>query len=92
MEQIAIVTDTDSCLPRELAAEYNILQVPITVHFGQETYTCGLDIDNFAVFQKIDSLRRIPTTAAPAPAAFARAYEQAFHAWSQRSGMHLRFL
>jgi DegV family protein with EDD domain len=54
--------------------------VPITVHFGEETFTCGVDIDDMRVFQKVDQLHRIPTTAAPSPAAFAGAYEQAFSA------------
>lgn len=78
MQKIAIVTDTDSSLPIELAARYGIQQVPITIHFGEETYTCGVDIDDTRVFQKVDQLRRIPTTAAPSPAAFAAAYEKAF--------------
>ena len=78
MDKIAIVTDTDSSLPVELAARYGIQQVPITIHFGEETFTCGVDIDDMRVFQKIDQQHKIPTTAAPSPAAFASAYEKAF--------------
>jgi len=78
MEKIAVVTDTDSSLPPEILAAYEIQQVPITIHFGEESYTCGLDIDDMRIFQKIDQLRKIPTTAAPSPAAFAAAFEKAF--------------
>lgn len=80
MNKIAVVTDTDSSLPPAIATAYTIQQVPITIHFGEESYTCGVDIDDMLVFQKIDHLHRLPTTAAPAPAAFKAAFEQAFSA------------
>lgn len=78
MSKIAIVTDTDSSLPVELAAQYGIRQVPITIHFGEESYTSNLDIDDAKVFEIIDRVGKIPTTAAPPPAGFAKAYEEAF--------------
>ena len=78
MFKIAIVTDSDSSLPAELAAQYGIRQVPITIHFGEETYTTGVDIDDVKIFEIIDRVGNIPTTAAPPPAAFAKAYEEAF--------------
>ena len=37
MLSVAIITDTDASLPAEVAARYGIRQVPILVHFGQET-------------------------------------------------------
>lgn len=78
MTKIAVITDTDSSLPAHVAAEYGIHQVPITVHFSDETYTTGVDIDDRSLFEKVDRLNKLPTTAAPAPGAFAAAYQQAF--------------
>jgi DegV family protein with EDD domain len=78
MSKIAIVTDSDSSLPASLAAQHGIRQVPITIHFGEETYTTGVDIDDAKLFEIIDRIGKIPTTAAPPPAAFAKAYEEAF--------------
>lgn len=80
MSKIAIVTDTDSSLTAELAAQHGICQVPITIHFGEETYTTGVDIDDAKVFEIIDRVGNIPTTAAPPPGAFAKAFEEAFDA------------
>jgi DegV family protein with EDD domain len=77
---IAILTDTDASLPARIADEYGIRQVPITVHFGQETLETGLDIDDAQLFARIDREGKLPTTSAPAPGKFAEAYESAFEA------------
>jgi DegV family protein with EDD domain len=77
MSRIAIVTDTDSSLPADVAARHGIWQVPITVHFGEETFATGLDIDDARVFERVDREGKLPTTAAPAPGKFAEAYESA---------------
>ena len=83
MNPIAIITDSDASLPPALAEQYGIQQVPITIHFGDESYTTGIDIDDARLFEKIDRLNRLPTTAAPSPGAFASAYERAFAAGAQ---------
>ncbi len=79
MGKIAIITDTDSSLPPALAAQYGICQVPITIHFDDASYTTGVDIDDRALFEKIDLINKLPTTAAPAPGAFVNAYTAAFN-------------
>ncbi len=80
MPNIAIVTDTDSSLPPELAARFEIRQVPITIHFEAESYTTGVDIDDAALFDKVDRLNQLPTTSAPSPGAFNEAFDGAFTA------------
>lgn len=78
MPHIAIVTDTDSSLPVEIAARHHIRQVPITVHFGNETYDSGTEIGDTEVFKRVDREGQLPTTSAPAPGKFAEVYEAAF--------------
>jgi len=77
MHKIAIVTDTDSSLPVEIAEKHDIQQVPILIHFGEETFTCGETIDDKTLFERIDREGSLPTTSAPSPEAFASAYRKA---------------
>ena len=77
MKKIAIVTDTDAGLPAELAEKYGIRQVPITVHFDDEVFETGVDIDDLQLFERIDREGKLPTTAAPSPGKFALAFKAA---------------
>jgi DegV family protein with EDD domain len=78
MSRIAIVTDTDSSLPIELAQKHDIAQVPIIIQFGDESFRDVYDIDNDAIFARIDKEGKLPTTAAPSPGQFVEAFKAAF--------------
>jgi DegV family protein with EDD domain len=75
---IAIITDTDSSLPEELAKQLEIYQVPITIQFGEESFEAQVDINDAQLFARIDREGRLPTTAAPSPARFSQAFQSAF--------------
>jgi DegV family protein with EDD domain len=78
MSRIAVITDTDASLPADLAERHQIRQVPINIHFGEESLRTDLDIDDTELFARIDREGRLPTTSAPAPGQFSEAYEAAF--------------
>ena len=84
MPSVAIITDTDASLPVEVAARYGIRQVPILVHFGQETLKTGEEIDDAALFARVDREGQLPTTSAPSPGQFAEAYEAALAAGAEQ--------
>jgi len=77
MTKIAIIADTDASLPDNLAQQLGIYTVPISIHFGQDTYDSGVTIDDTALFERIDREGQLPTTSAPTPGKFSQAYRQA---------------
>ncbi len=80
MPKVALITDTDSSLPPELAAAYAIQQVPIAIHFGAETFHAGVDMDDARCFERIDREGRLPSTSAASPGDFLKAFRVAFEA------------
>lgn len=78
MKKISIVTDTDASLPPELADRFNIRQVPIAIHFNDEVLQTGITIDDASLFPRIETLGKLPTTAAPSPGDFAKAFQECF--------------
>ena len=65
MPKTAIVTDTNSSLSKTLCESLGIIQVPIQIMFGDETYLTGEQIGDEKLFKMIDERQILPTTAAP---------------------------
>jgi DegV family protein with EDD domain len=79
MSKTAVITDTDASLPPELAKKFDIVQVPIMIQFGDESFHAD-DIDDAQTFARIDKTGKLPTTSAPSPGQFIEAYKAAFNA------------
>jgi len=69
-----IVVDSTCDIPAEQMQALNIVSVPLTVHFGEETFRDKIDLDENAFFRKLESATQLPTTSQPTPAAFQEAY------------------
>lgn len=75
--RVRMVVDTSSSMPPDLLAQFNILEVPTTVHFGSDAYQLNRDIDLPRFFELLQTRPEHPTTSQPAPTLFADAYRQA---------------
>jgi DegV family protein with EDD domain len=84
VSRVAIVTDSASDLPPEVAAETGITVVPLVVNFGKDTFRPGVNLttDEFWVRMTAPDAP-FPTTAAAAPGDFGQAFQAAFDAGAE---------
>jgi DegV family protein with EDD domain len=62
-QKIAILTDSGSDVPYELAKEMNIFVVPLQVNYKDRSYRDGIDIDADTMYNRLKE--EIPTTSLP---------------------------
>jgi len=62
MNNIAVVTDTTSDIPENLANEYNIKIIPLYIGFGGKLYLEGKEITSSEVFEKLEAGVKIRTS------------------------------
>jgi len=75
---IAIISDTDTSLPKSSLDEFGIRQASITIHFGEEILKANLEITDEQLIQRVNKEGKLPKTAAPSPGDFAEIYQEAF--------------
>ena len=73
---IAVVTDSTSDLPPDLAATYGIRVVPLNVRFGVDEYLDGVTMQAEEFYRRLESSDELPTTSAPSPESFAEIYRE----------------
>jgi DegV family protein with EDD domain len=79
VSRVAIVTDSASDLPPEVAAASGIVVVPLVVTFGTDTYKAGTELSTDEFWRRMTAPEApFPTTAASAPGDFKAAYDKAF--------------
>ncbi len=75
--KFAIVTDSTSDMPAELAQQRQIYVAPLHVMWGTETLRDGVDITPEEFYKRLGAESELPTTSQPTPAALAELYEKA---------------
>ena len=76
MSNIRIVTDSACDLPQALVDQHGITVVPLSIRFGDEEYTDGVDLSVAQFYDKLATASTLPETAAPAPGAFEAAFRR----------------
>jgi len=70
MANVAILTDSTCDLSNEILKERNVLVVPLTVFFNEESYLDGVEITTPEMYKKVEELNILPKTAAVSIAEF----------------------
>lgn len=76
MEKIKVITDSTVDIPKHILEEKNIEVLPLLINFGEESYLDGVDIDTKKMFQKIEALDMLPTTAQVTPNRFYECFKK----------------
>ena len=78
---VAVLTDSTADLTPQQAADAGITVVPLYVRFGAEEFRAGVDLSTEQFWQKLLAAGAAhPTTAAPSPGDFTKAFTAAFDA------------
>jgi len=89
MGKIAVVTDSASNLPPEVAAQHGITVVPIYLHWDGRTYRDGVDITSDEVYRRLREDKCLPHTAAPSAGDFLQTYLRLGHEAEGVISVHL---
>ncbi|GAB4324773.1 MAG: DegV family protein [Dehalococcoidia bacterium] len=73
---VAIVTDSTCDLPPDLAGEFGVTVVPLTISFGEETYRDGVDITAAEFYERLATSKVMPRTSQPPANAFEAVYRR----------------
>ena len=71
-----MVTDSVSCLSKELTEKYAIKIVPISLIINGNVYRDGVDITPTKVYQLLETTKSVPTTSSPSPGDFVQVYRE----------------
>lgn len=74
MDRIKIITDSTADLPLHIVEKYDIEVLPLTVHFGEESYKDGVDIKLDEFLRKMKESDEFPTTSQVNPQRFHEVY------------------
>ena len=72
---IRIIVDSTADMIPEVAARVKV--VPMTIHFGDQEYVSGVDIDSKKFYEMLVESDVLPTTSQPTPFAFEEAFREA---------------
>jgi DegV family protein with EDD domain len=73
---VRIVTDSSADLSADEVDRLGIEVVPLSIRFGSEEFTDGVDLTVEQFYEKLASSADLPETAAPAPGAFEEAFRR----------------
>ncbi len=90
MSRIAIITDSTSDIPKDLAEKLNIKVVPLSVIFEQESFLDdGKEITLKEFYKKIRTSKKLPTTTQPTPKDFIETYTDILRNYDSILSIHI---
>ena len=76
MPGIKVVTDSAQDFAPEFLERHGISVVPLTVHFGEESFKDGFELRGRDFYEKLSASKVLPRTSQPSPAMFKEVFER----------------
>lgn len=73
---VKIITDSTSDITQKEGAVLGVTIVPLTVHFGSQSFQDGVDISKKEFFDKLAAAETLPTTSQVPPGEFAQVFQR----------------
>ena len=86
---VKVVSDSTADLPPQVAKEHDITVVPLNVHFGEESFRDGIDLQSDQFFQRLTTEPKLPTTSQPSVGAFLDVYRGLLEAGHEVVSIHI---
>ena len=86
---VRIVTDSTCDLSPERQKALGVEVVPLSVHFGEESFLDGIDLSNEEFYARLRTAETLPTTAQVNPEEFARRFRAHVDAGDQVVGLFI---
>lgn len=86
---IEIITDSTSDLSPSLAAKLGVRVLPLTVHFGEESFQDGIDISNADFYARLRKAETLPTTSQINPETFTAVFQEVLDRGNQAVGIFI---
>jgi DegV family protein with EDD domain len=89
LENTAFVLDSTADPPHGYFEQEGVYLVPLTVHFGDETYRDQIDLTHEQFFAKLTGSKVLPTTSQPTVAQFTACYQHATSRYEHVLSLHV---
>lgn len=76
---VAVVTGSQTCIPRELAEKYGIIVLPYSLNIDDRTYRDGIDITPDEFYRLLPTMDNMAHTSAVTPGVFLDTFEKISH-------------
>lgn len=86
---VELITDSTSDLSPALAAKLGVRVLPLTVHFGEESFRDGVDISNADFYARLRKAETLPTTSQINPETFTAVFQEVLDRGNQAVGIFI---
>ena len=76
MGNVQIITDSMTDIPKEIVDKFNIIVVPLKIHFEEGEYRDGVDLTSAEFYEKLSQVKVLPKTSQIAPNTFVDVFKR----------------